>query len=91
MGKFNVSFTIVLEFSSSAFLARILDSESAGTVRSDLFVILGFEIATTGSLLGCWTGIISRGKSSFISGEGIAMDCSATLGVSVFLAASIME
>ncbi len=39
-----------MEFSSNAFLARILDNESAETLGSDSFAILGWATSTIGSL-----------------------------------------
>lgn len=91
MGKWTVSFTNVFELSSKAFLARILDKESAETLGADSFEILGFGIAITVSLTVLGTSIASTGSSSCISGEGIAMTSSATFGVSVFLTTSTIE
>ena len=56
-----------MEFSSNAFLARILDNESAETLGSDSFAILGWATSTIGSLTVIGVSIAVVGFISSIS------------------------
>lgn len=85
-----------MEFSSNAFLARILDKESAETLGSDSFEIVGFTTSSIGSVIGLGVSITaSVGVMSLISGEGILVFSgtvfSAFSCVSVFLTTSTIE
>lgn len=62
-----------MEFSSNAFLARILDNESAETLGSDSFEILGFATSAIGSLIGREVSIAVAGFISSIFCEGTAV------------------
>ena len=85
-----------MEFSSNAFLARILDKESAETLGSDSFKILGFTTSSIGSLIGLGVSITaSVGVMSLISGEVILVFSGIVFSdfscVSVFLTTSTIE
>ena len=85
-----------MEFSSNAFLARILDKESAETLVSDSFKILGFTTSSIGSLIGLGVSITaSVGVMSLISGEVILVFSGIVFSdfscVSVFLTTSTIE
>ena len=62
-----------MEFSSNAFLARILDNESAETLGSDSFAILGWAASAIGSLIGVGGAIAVVGFTSSISWRGTAV------------------
>lgn len=62
-----------MEFSSNAFLARILDNESAETLGSDSFAILGWATSAIGSLIGVGVLIAVVGFTSSISWRGTAV------------------
>jgi hypothetical protein len=70
VGKCNVSFTIPLLLSSSAFFARILASENAETFGSPVFET---GVAATGvgiTLAGCCT-VVSAGIPVLLSGADV--------------------
>mgnify|MGYP007046700462 CR=1 FL=1 len=60
-----------MEVSSSAFLARILDKESAETFASDSLEILGFGTSIIGSTIVVGVSRTTSVTVSTISGEGI--------------------
>ena len=59
-----------MEFSSNAFLARILDNDSAETLVSDSFEMLGFCTSTIGSSTGVGVSVAVLDFTSSISCEG---------------------
>jgi hypothetical protein len=75
------SFTKVFEVSSKAFLARILDKESAETFGSNSFAIVGFGNSTIGSTIVVGVSRTTSVTVSIISGEGIT-------GVLVFVSST---
>ena len=84
-----------MEFSSNAFLARILDNESAETLGSDSFAILGWAASTIGSLTVIGVSIAVVGFISSISWRGTVVFSgivTATFSVvSTLLATSTIE
>ena len=62
-----------MEVSSKAFLARILDKESAETFASDSFEMLGFGTSIIGSTLVIGVSMTTSVTVSTISGEEITV------------------